>query len=578
MRHRISALLAVVMVLTCISAPAAAASDGPAEDAPIEDAFTDPVFLNEVREITGKTNGEHIYRSDVENITELILVDQGWDHIEPTIDTHLTSMDGIEYFTGLKVLYCYGNDFAELDVTHNPNLELLDCSYTYIKELDLSNCPKLNFLDCNATDLEELDLSHCPELNTLYCGYTYLQSLDVSGNPKLTTLSCCETFLKTLDLSHNPLLEEVEAWGMHLVTLDVSNNSRLRSLELEYNDMCAADSVVGLENCAALETFGFEPQNTVREGHSWDSGAVTLAPTCTEKGEMTYTCVNCAMTKTEEIAPAGQHEPGTAWETDGTSHWHVCIACGEALEKSAHIYDGDEDADCNVCGHRRSVAPNTPSSSYDDSSDSYDDDSDSKDTAPKTADKEPERTVCPKDESCPICPYTDAAPAEWYHDGLHYCLEKGLLVGYRDGTLGPDGTLTRGMLAQILYNEAGRPAVSGRAPFDDVAPQAGDADAVAWAAEKNIVKGYKNGTFGPGDPVTREQLALILHRHAGSPAPRSLELAFGDAKDAGGFAWAGLCWAVEEGIIEGTEDGSLAPKGEATRAEAAAMLQRYLSE
>ena len=147
-RKMFTLLLAIVMVLSCIPAPAMAVSEAPTDSEPIESAFTDATFLATVRELVGKTNGEHIYQSDVENITELNIYSLG-----------IASLDGIEFFTALTDLICYDNALITLDLSHNPNLEVLDCSYCeYLTSIDVSNCPELSSLDCNDTELQRLDV------------------------------------------------------------------------------------------------------------------------------------------------------------------------------------------------------------------------------------------------------------------------------------------------------------------------------------------------------------------------------------------------------------------------------------
>lgn len=148
--------------------------------------------------------------------------------------------------------------------------------------------------------------------------------------------------------------------------------------------------------------------------------------------------------------------------------------------------------------------------------------------------------------------------------------------GYSGGTFRPDGLLSRAQLAQILYNRAGRPSAAGGAAFSDTAPGAWYAPAVAWAAERGIVDGYADGTFRPDGSITREQLAVMLWRHAGSPASSGQDLDFTDAGRAGDYAREALRWAVESGVMSGKSGGVLDPQGLATRAQAAQMLKNYL--
>ncbi len=184
---------------------------------------------------------------------------------------------------------------------------------------------------------------------------------------------------------------------------------------------------------------------------------------------------------------------------------------------------------------------------------------------------------CPRDSTCPIAGYTDAAPKAWYHDGVHYCVETGLMAGYGNEHWGPGDSLTRGMLIQILYNRAGKPAVTVEDPFTDVAPDAWYADAVAWGAAEGIVEGYGNGVFAPEQPVSRQDAVVILHRYAGKPAAGEDALdPFSDRDAIGPWAVEALCWAVEQGLIVGKGSATtLASQHHASRAEAAAILYRH---
>lgn len=182
---------------------------------------------------------------------------------------------------------------------------------------------------------------------------------------------------------------------------------------------------------------------------------------------------------------------------------------------------------------------------------------------------------CPRDSTCPIWPYTDTSLAAWYHDGIHFCVENGLMNGYGNGKFGPNNNLTRAQFAQILHNREGRPVVDYLLRFEDVPNGAWYTEAVRWAAAQGVVSGYGNGRFGPNDPITREQLAVMLWRYVGSPAATKKELRFTDAGKASGYALEALHWAVEHGIINGYGDGRLDPRGLATRAQVAQVLKNY---
>lgn len=182
---------------------------------------------------------------------------------------------------------------------------------------------------------------------------------------------------------------------------------------------------------------------------------------------------------------------------------------------------------------------------------------------------------CPKDETCPIWPYTDSIPTAWYHDGVHYCIEKSLMIGTAPKEWETNIPLSRAMMAQVLYNKAGRPAVSGEGVFDDV-DQEWYWPAITWGGRNDVLWGYGDGNYGPQDPITREQLATLLWRFAGQPQT-SEQLSFSDAAEASDYAKQALSWASQHGVITGYPDGTFRPQDNTSRAEAAQMIMRYFN-
>ncbi len=181
---------------------------------------------------------------------------------------------------------------------------------------------------------------------------------------------------------------------------------------------------------------------------------------------------------------------------------------------------------------------------------------------------------CDGGADCPSHSYTDlGGTGAWYHDAVDYALHNGLINGYGSDSFGPNDALTRAQLAQILFNKAGRPAVTGSGAFADVAPGQWYANAIQWAGQNGIVNGQGNGLFGPDDDITREQLAVMLWRYAGRPAATSTALPFDDTDKISGYALDAVRWAVENGILKGYGGGRLGPQDRATRAQAAQMLK-----
>lgn len=185
---------------------------------------------------------------------------------------------------------------------------------------------------------------------------------------------------------------------------------------------------------------------------------------------------------------------------------------------------------------------------------------------------------CHKDGTCPASVFGDLNLNSWSHDGIHYCVDKGLMNGMTATEFAPAGTLTRGMLVTILYRHAGSPAAGAR-NFTDVAQGAWYTDAIAWAAENDIVNGYGDGTFGPNDPITREQMATILYRYARFQGQDVTDLAnlstYTDGNTTSDYAKAAMAWCVKNGILNGYTDGTIKPTGTATREEIATVLMRF---
>ena len=172
-------------------------------------------------------------------------------------------------------------------------------------------------------------------------------------------------------------------------------------------------------------------------------------------------------------------------------------------------------------------------------------------------------------------PFTDVKVGTWYYDAVAFVYENGLMQGTSATRFSPDSSLTRAMLAQILYNRAGKPTVKEQSAFTDVANDAWYADAVIWAYGEGIVSGVGGGKFAPDASITREQLSAMLYRAAGSPEGKETTLPFTDASKVSSYAKSAICWAVEEGIVTGKGAGRLDPTGTATRAEVAQMLARF---
>lgn len=195
------------------------------------------------------------------------------------------------------------------------------------------------------------------------------------------------------------------------------------------------------------------------------------------------------------------------------------------------------------------------------------------------ADVTVEATFLPVKESSTVDSFLDIDSTAWYYDAVKYVVENGLMSGTDTYTFEPNTTLSRGMIAQMLYALEGKPNVSAAGYFNDVPVNAWFAKAAAWAQSKGIITGYDNGNFGSNDPLTREQLALILYNYAktkgyGTSAAGKLSQ-FVDGSSTSVWAQEGMTWAVGAGLLSGRDGNMLCPTGTATRAEVAQIMMNF---
>ena len=179
-------------------------------------------------------------------------------------------------------------------------------------------------------------------------------------------------------------------------------------------------------------------------------------------------------------------------------------------------------------------------------------------------------------------PFTDVSEKDWFYGDVMFVYENGLMLGTSKTLFSPHGTVTRGMMATILWRMEGSPAPKGKNGFTDVEAGKWYADAITWTAENSIFAGYGKDKFGPDDPITREQLAAIFYRYADY---KGYDLTvkgnldkFKDADKITDYAKTAMGWAVGSGLVKGKSGNLLDPQGTATRAEIAAMLHRFIEK
>ena len=342
-------------------------------------------------------------------------------------------------------------------------------------------------------------------------------------------------------------------------------------------------------------------------GHSWDEGKVTTPATATTDGVKTFTCTRCGATRTETIPATGElpcaHEHARPERKEPTCldagyERMICDDCGEVLSETILPALGHDLVDhaakaptclasgwnayqtCSRCDYTTYAAIAALGHEWDEG----------KVTTPATKANDPVYTFtclrCGETKTetvpCPSRQFKDLDPTLWYHEGTDFAIANGLMNGVGDRIFDPNGTLNRAMLVTILYRWEGSPSVRGLTnPFKDVPAGQWYTDAVIWAADNGIVKGMSPTSFAPTAAITREQIAAILYRYAGSEAVTGSLSKYPDANKVSGYAVDAMLWAVHEGVINGTlEHGVviLDPTGNATRAQCATMLSRFLTK
>lgn len=173
-----------------------------------------------------------------------------------------------------------------------------------------------------------------------------------------------------------------------------------------------------------------------------------------------------------------------------------------------------------------------------------------------------------------LLPFDDLTPGAWYYPEVRQALNRELFSGLGNRTFSPDGTMTRAMVVQVLYKMAGSSKIREEIGFTDVAEDAWYANAVAWACFKGVVKGVSQESFAPDRAMTRQELATVLWRYAGSPKTKGNLEVYSDAGQVASYAETALSWMTEKGILQ-SSNGQLQPARNITRAETAAILVRY---
>ena len=552
-------------------------------------------------------------------------------------NNQLTALDVSSNYL-LKKLSCYENQITALDLSYNGALEDLGVNDNPIIELDLRAQSNLQKLSCSAMKLKKLDVDRCPKLRRLYCNDNQIETLDLRSNKKLETLYCQNNRLSWLNLSSNTALDpryvdcsgnvydikvdenlqykvypdlpcygategtyftaaRASGWtggtvskvdGWDVLTLD---NRDVKEVTYKYDTGNARIGKVAFtlktEVPAKYITISFDP----------NGGTGTMKPMRVKAG-VGYTLPECTFTPPEgkefagwlavngNVYPAG-HDVYSTYDQSLKATWKdkevtevtisfdpnggtgtmqpMKVKSGENFTLPECTFtppEGKEFAGWLAVNGNVYPAGNVATFSIDQ-------------TLKATWKDKAEVDVTEM--------FTDVTK-NWAYPGIQYCVTHGIMGGMGDGTFAPTGTTTRAQIVQILYNLEGTPAVSGTTPFTDLTAN-WYKPAILWAYQNNVVAGTSPTTFDPDQPVTREQIAVILTQYmfhvlkmerTWTPADLST---FPDGAQVSGWAKEAMQDAVALGLINGTKasDGKvyLDPQGSATRQQVATILMNF---
>ena len=552
-------------------------------------------------------------------------------------NNQLTALDVRSNYL-LKTLACYENQITALDLSYNGALEDLGVNDNPITELDLHPLSNLQKLSCSAMKLKKLDVSRCPKLRRLYCNDNQIETLDLRSNKKLETLYCQNNRLSWLNLSSNTALDPryVDCSG-NVYDIKVDENLQYKvypdlpcygATEGTYFTAARASDWTGgtvskvdgwdvltLDNASVKEvTYKYDtgnarigkvaftlktevPAKYITISFDPNGGTGTMKPMRVKAG-VGYTLPECTFTPPEgkefagwlavngNVYPAG-HDVFSTYDQSLKATWKdkevaevtisfdpnggtgtmqpMKVKSGEKFKLPKCTFTPPEGKEfAGWLASNGNVFPAGMLSYY------YND------TTLKATWKD-------KAEVDVTEMFTDVTK-NWAYPGIQYCVTHGIMGGMGDGTFAPTGTTTRAQIVQILYNLEGTPAVSGTTPFTDLTAN-WYKPAILWAYQNNVVAGTSPTTFDPDQPVTREQIAVILTQYmfhvlkmerTWTPADLST---FPDGAQVSGWAKEAMQDAVALGLINGTKapDGLvyLDPQGSAARQQVATILMNF---
>ena len=484
----------------------------------------------------------------------------------------LTTLD-LSKNAKLKVLDCSGfanrrTKLTELDLSQNTALESLDCSINELKQLNVSGCTALKKLSCSSNQLTTLDVSKNVNLTFLNCGSNQLTALDVSNNPKLEDLSCDYNSLTLLDLSKNPELEILSCRKNGLTSLDLDANKKIGEKILYLENQFYHKGVLNAGETFDMKTLpgSFDPSRT----KNWIGGTVDAAGILTVDADATEVTYDY-QTKSGNTA-AGEVKVKAVFEADeimvpiqydvsvlNDGNGKAFASPAKAAADTAITLTATPNAGYHFKAWRVILGGVTIT--------------DNKFTMP--AEDVEVQAVFEKDAPISKHPFLDVPAGAYYEDAVVWAVGKGITSGTNATTFDPNGTCTRAQAVTFLWRAAGSPTPKTKLmPFPDVPVGSYYWNAVLWAIEQGITEGTSYLTFSPNDSCTRAQIVTFLWRAKGNPAV-SGNAPFTDVAPDAYYA-AAVTWAEKNGITGGIGNGLFGSNNTCTRAQIVTFLYRAM--
>ncbi len=473
----------------------------------------------------------------------------------------ITSVKGVEYFTALQGLWCKDNYIRTLDVSNNKDLHGVWCSGNLFTSLDFSGNPELEWVYCYDCNLTSLNVSNNPRMAYLEVNTNPLTVLDVSHNPLLEHLTCGSCELTALNLGNNPNLTHLDAFRNHLTTLDVSGCPKLKRLDIWDNAGLGSIDVSnnpGLQyyNCAHNDAFSIDVTHNTELQKLICSYNDIVSLDLTHNPKLVY--LDCAC---NEIASLNISSNTQLYFLQAFTNPFTALDIGNNPLLIQTYQTGVKKSEAAVCqGHSWTLDYGGDTSTGGDNI----------------------YFLCFDDKVT-----LAALPAPGSGDSA---------TG-STGTNGPNipydpNLVTREMVLQTLYLREGSPNVNGFGTrFTDVAEGSWYENAVIWGERNSIAVGtpfISSATFGVGQPVTRQDLLLMLMRYSEyKDYKRAIDFGrsddYLDYYDIDYYAWEAVTWAATWQIMDGYgEPGApkteqrFEPHGTVTRADFQAVLGRLM--